>query len=251
MTQYEILINCEVDDKEIPQFVDPYYWLSYFPIRAQQDLKFFGACVDHRRSFITTSRNPYYDSFIQWQFSILKEKGVIKFGKRPSIYSPKDKEMCADHDRAEGEGVGPQEYTLIKLLVTDEKAEKVFDTKENIYLVAATLRPETMYGQTNCFVLPDGKYGIYRMANGELWVCSSHSARNMSYQLLTENWGETKMIKEVLGSSLIGLKVKAPLTSYEHIYVWPMLSIDMAKGTGVVTSVPSDAPDDYAVLVDL
>jgi leucyl-tRNA synthetase len=30
-----------------------------------------------------------------------------------------------------------------------------------------------------------------------------------------------------------------------------MLSIDMNKGTGVVTSVPSDAPDDYAVLVDL
>lgn len=30
-----------------------------------------------------------------------------------------------------------------------------------------------------------------------------------------------------------------------------MLSISMEKGTGVVTSVPSDAPDDYAVLVDL
>ncbi len=45
--------------------------------------------------------------------------------------------------------------------------------------------------------------------------------------------------------------MKAPLTSYELIYVWPMLSIDMNKGTGVVTSVPSDAPDDYAVLVDL
>lgn len=30
-----------------------------------------------------------------------------------------------------------------------------------------------------------------------------------------------------------------------------MFSIKMNKGTGVVTSVPSDAPDDYAVLVDL
>ena len=50
---------------------------------------------------------------------------------------------------------------------------------------------------------------------------------------------------------MIGLKLKAPLTSYENIYVWPMLSIDMKKWTGVVTSVPSDAPDDYAVLVDL
>lgn len=30
-----------------------------------------------------------------------------------------------------------------------------------------------------------------------------------------------------------------------------MLSISMNKGTGIVTSVPSDSPDDYAVLVEL
>ncbi len=30
-----------------------------------------------------------------------------------------------------------------------------------------------------------------------------------------------------------------------------MLSISMSKGTGVVTSVPSDSPDDYAVMVEL
>jgi leucyl-tRNA synthetase len=30
-----------------------------------------------------------------------------------------------------------------------------------------------------------------------------------------------------------------------------MLSISMTKGTGVVTSVPSDSPDDYAVMVEL
>lgn len=30
-----------------------------------------------------------------------------------------------------------------------------------------------------------------------------------------------------------------------------MLNISMNKGTGVVTSVPSDAPDDYAVMKDL
>lgn len=83
------------------------------------DLKYFGAPVDWRRSFITTDINPYYDSFIKWQFNILKQKNYISFGKRPSIFSVKDKQMCADHDRSEGEGVGPQEYTLIKLQVLD------------------------------------------------------------------------------------------------------------------------------------
>jgi len=38
---------------------------------------------------------------------LLKEKQYISFGKRPSIYSIRDQQMCADHDRSEGEGVGP------------------------------------------------------------------------------------------------------------------------------------------------
>lgn len=33
--------------------------------------------------------------------------------------------MCADHDRAEGEGVLPQEYTLVKLVVTKSSNEKI------------------------------------------------------------------------------------------------------------------------------
>jgi leucyl-tRNA synthetase len=91
------------------------FWCHYFPPYGQQDLKRFGVFCDFDRSFITTSINPYYNSFIEWQFTKLKERGYILFGKRPSIYSIKDQQICADHDRAEGEGVTPQEYTLVKL----------------------------------------------------------------------------------------------------------------------------------------
>ena len=35
------------------------------------------------------------------------------------------------------------------------------------------------------------------------------------------------------------------------MYVLPLLTISMGKGTGIVTSVPSDAPDDYIALMDL
>lgn len=68
-----------------------------------------------------------------------------------------------DHERSEGEGVLPQEYLIIKLkIITDESIEHAIIPEEfknfnNIYLVAATLRCETMYGQTNCFIKPDGK----------------------------------------------------------------------------------------------
>ena len=33
-----------------------------------------GCGVDWRRSFVTTDVNPYYDSFIRWQFNILREQ---------------------------------------------------------------------------------------------------------------------------------------------------------------------------------
>jgi leucyl-tRNA synthetase len=53
------------------------------------------------------------------------------------------------------------------------------------------------------------------------------------------------------GTDLLGLPLKAPLSVYEKVYTLPMPSISMNKGMGVVTSVPSDAPDDWACLRDL
>ena len=58
-----------------------------------------------------------YDGFVRWQFRKLRSLEKVKFGKRLSIFSPRDQQICADHERAEGEGVCPQEYTLIKMLV--------------------------------------------------------------------------------------------------------------------------------------
>ena len=41
---------------------------------------------------------------------------------------------------------------------------------------------------------------------------------------------------------------QAPNSPHERIFVLPLLTISMGKGTGVVTSVPSDSPDDYRAL---
>jgi len=49
----------------------------------------------------------------------------------------------------------------------------------------------------------------------------------------------------------MGVPAKTPLSKYEKIYCLPMLSILMNKGSGIVTSVPSDSPDDFATLRDL
>jgi leucyl-tRNA synthetase len=135
--------------------------LTHFPPLAKEVLKKFGLSCDWRRSFITTDMNPYYDAFVKWQMRKLKKLGKVVKDMRYTIYSPLDGQPCADHDRATGEGVQPQEYVLIKMEVISPFPPKLKSLEgRKVYLAAATLRPETMYGQTNCWVLPDGMYGV-------------------------------------------------------------------------------------------
>merc|ERR1719508_342862 len=157
-----------------------------------------------------------------------------------------------DHDRSSGEGVGPQDYVLIKMKVEGEMKGKMAKLKgEKVFLVAATLRPETMYGQTNCWVRPDMKYVAVRMANKEVWVCTARAARNMAYQGFMAKEEVVDTVMELIGQDIMGLALSAPLAHYKTIYTLPMLTIKEDKGTGVVTSVPSDSPDDWAALRDL
>lgn len=53
-------------EEEIPLFQDSKHWLKTFPPKGREDMQAFGVGVDWRRSFITTSENPFYDSFIRW-----------------------------------------------------------------------------------------------------------------------------------------------------------------------------------------
>jgi len=123
--------------------------------------------------------------------------------------------------------------------------------KGRVFLMAATLRPETMYGQTNYWVLPSGDYGAYKGLDDEIYIMSERSALNLSYQEKLPEIGKLNCVLHLKGQSLIGVPVKSPNCKHEAIYGLPLLTIKMDKGTGIVTSVPSDAPDDYIALRDL
>jgi leucyl-tRNA synthetase len=41
-----------------------------------------GCGVDWRRAFITTDMNPFYDSFVRWQFWTLHRQGKVVKDKR-------------------------------------------------------------------------------------------------------------------------------------------------------------------------
>jgi leucyl-tRNA synthetase len=251
--QWDIMKSSHVPEAELPSFADANHWLYYFPPLAIEDLNAMGLKADWRRTFITTDVNAYYDAFVRWQFIRLKEAKKIAFGKRYTIYSARDGGPCMDHDRQTGEGVAPQEYTLVKQeLVKPFPAalKRLEDSGKKVYLVPATLRPETMYGQTNCWVLPDGEYGAFEVNDNEIFICTERAARNLSFQNWSHTFGEHKQVLSFKGSDLLGAAIHAPLTAYEKIYVLPMFSINTQKTTGIVTSVPSDSPDDYAAYND-
>lgn len=256
--QFEIMMQLGLAREEVAAFADANHWLYHFPALCQLDVSAFGGRVDWRRSFITTDVNPYYDLFVLWQITRLREIGKIKFGERYTVYSEKDGQPCLDHDRASGEGVTPQEYVGIKILVTEFPQEALdvlatcdFDpTGHKVYLVAATLRPETMFGQTTCFVLPKIDYGVFEAAPGVYYITTERAFKNMLYQKLTPQRGVYAPTARINGKALIGAKIKAPLVDRE-LRVLPMETVLAAKGTGVVTCVPLDLPDDFITTKEL
>jgi leucyl-tRNA synthetase len=264
--QFQIMESIGVPRAEIKKFADPLHWLKVFPPIAivspllslgvhiadttQADHNSFGSRIDWRRRFLTTEANPYYDAFVRWQVNKLYKLGKIKFGERYTIYSPKDGQPCMDHDRQDGEGFGPQEYTGIKMEVVNWSpvAKAAIEGKvggRKVYMVAATLRPETMYvlstvflfssytlsryGQTNCFVGTTIKYGIFAMNDSEAFLCTLRSVRNMTFQGLTATRGNIDQLVEISGSKLIGTKIKAPYALNPEVYVLPMDNVLATK----------------------
>lgn len=263
--QFQIMLALGIPREEIHKFSDANHWLKYFPPICKDDLNNFGARIDWRRSMTTTDANPYYDAFVRWQMNRLKDLNKIQYGVRYTIYSPKDGQPCMDHDRTEGEGVAPQDYTALKLKVKEwasKAAEKIkgkIPEGANVYFVPATLRPETMYGQTCCFVGPKINYGVFKLSENEYYVVTKRAAWNMAFQgtfFKSDNFArdasELPAVLELLGSEVVGTLVNAPLSIHKQgVRILPMDSVLPSKGTGVVTSVPSDSPDDYATIKDL
>jgi leucyl-tRNA synthetase len=227
--QIELMKATGIPEDKIPLFADKNHWVKYFPDEARKDVTRFGISTDWSRTFITTSANPYYDKFVRWQFSRLKEMGYVRLGEHPVIWCPKDETPVGDHDRISGEGETPSEFTLLKFEL------------EGKYLLAATLRPETVYGQTNLWLDPEVEY-VEADVDGEKWIINEKCAEK-----LKEQKRDVKIIGKVKGREYIGKYVMAPAI-HKPIIVLPTRFIDQDKGTGIVTSVPSDAPDDWVAL---
>jgi leucyl-tRNA synthetase len=220
-----------VPDEELKKFADPIYMAQYYTNEGRQIARRIGFSVDWRREFTTIW--PTYQKFIEWQYANLREKGYVTKGTHPVVWCPKDKSPTGDHDRQIGEGVTPEEYTLIK-----------YKLNEKTFLPAATFRPETIYGVTNMWISPDADY-VEAKINGENWIVSKEAAEKLKEQ---ERTVETK--RSFKGRELIGKFFENPLT-HKCFPILPGWFVDPKTATGVVYSVPAHAPFDWLALRDL
>ena len=218
-------------EKDIKQLSKPEGVVNFFnDVYVNKYWKKFGFLCDWDRFTCTTW--PDYQKFINWQFKKLQDKNLL-------IQKPYFATSCikcgpvavdpSETDISKGGNAEKVEYTLLKFKLKD------------VYLVAATLRPETIYGQTNLWINPNVEY-VKVQVEDENWVISKESADKLRYQK------DYVLLKEDIDpKKLLGEKAEAPGIN-KKIIILPASFIEPSIGTGIVTSVPSDAPKDYVAL---
>lgn len=221
--------------KIIQSFVDPANVANYFAAHVREDLDKLGCSIDWRPTF--TTMDVEYQKFVQWQFRKLHAKGVLVKGKYPILYSPVDKNAVGEDDIKDGDTdkVQIQEFSLIKF---------PFD-KPNAYLVASTLRPETLFGCTNIWINPQVEY-VRAKWNNEEWIISQPAVEKLALQ-----GKKFEMIEKISGETLLDKQVSNPLDDKIKIPILPAGFVSAEKGTGVVYSVPGHAPWDFIALYEL
>jgi len=228
------LKNNGCQEEQIAKLIEPKEVINYFnQVYVNDYWKKFGFLCDWER--FTSTTYPDYEKFIQWQFQKLQQKDLL-------IQKPYFATACincgpvavdpSETDISKGGNAEKQEYTLLKFKIRDD------------FLIAATLRPETIFGQTNLWINPDAKY-VKVQVEGENWIISEDAAEKLRYQK------EDVLLKEnIEPKTLIGKFAIAPGINRE-IIILPATFCDPKIGTGIVTSVPSDAPYDYIALKTL
>jgi leucyl-tRNA synthetase len=150
-TQIETFKLYGASDADINNFIKkgPEFTARFWMKKWIEILKSAGYSIDWRRTFVTAI-TPTYNRFVEWQYNTLRKKDYVIQGTHPVIWCPKDQSPTGDHDRLEGEGESPIEYIIVK-----------FKLDSGEIIPCATLRPETVYGVTNIWVNPEGKYFGY------------------------------------------------------------------------------------------
>jgi len=223
LSEYE---SKEDIDNIIESFKDPKNIADYFSKVIIKDFSDLGYSIDWTRKF--TSADNFYQCIVRWQFNKLNELGLIKKGNYPILYSIKDENAVGEDDIKDGDTdkVSIEEFTGVLFKGND------FD------LLAASLRPETLFGVTNIWINPDARYVEMNYENKNIVLTYEGYVK---FSLQHDN---VKYIRDVENREILNRKFKVPLYN-AMVPVFPAVFVDPDNGTGVVYSVPGHSIFDY------
>ncbi|MFH1631000.1 MAG: leucine--tRNA ligase, partial [Candidatus Aenigmatarchaeota archaeon] len=239
--QIETLRTLGASKHDIENFAanGPEFVARYWTDKIVETSGMIGFSVDFRRKFITAVEEPF-NKFIEWQYNTLKKNGYVSQGTHPVVWCSHCESPTGDHDRLEGEGESPAEFTILKFKLDDTNPEY----PGPIFLVAATLRPETIYGVTNIWLKPHTEY-VMALVENEIWIVSEECFTKLSDQLY-----EIREVGRLRSIDIIGKRCIDPIGN-RSIPILPADFVDMNNATGVVMSVPSHAPYDWIAIKEL
>jgi leucyl-tRNA synthetase len=191
-------------------------------------------CLVDERAYVTTIDEDY-QAFIRWQFRRLHALGALRQGPHYAAVCPVCGPLSVDPsetDLSKGGGAETIVYTTVPFALDDGRI-----------LLAATLRPETVFGAANVWLPPSGSLAVWHHAERSYLVSPS-----AAHRLVEQHGGQVGHVVEV--AELVGRIVTAPITGAK-LPLLPSPLVDLAKGTGVVMSVPAHAPADWLALQEL
>jgi leucyl-tRNA synthetase len=203
----------------VESFKEPENVANYFASVISSDFDSIGLSIDWTRQFSTGDKE--YNKFIEWQYEKFMEKKVLIKDKHPVVFCTECNNAVGEDDVKDGDTdkVKINEFSAIKYAIDD------------YFLVASTLRPETIFGITNLWINPNGKY-CKVLAGKEKYVMSSEAFEKFNHQ-----FDGAKKLEEFSAKEIIGKKARAP--SGIEIPVLPADFVDVDTATGVVYSVPA------------
>jgi len=215
----------------LESFKDPFNVAEYFANRISIDFDSLGYSIDWRRRFHTGE--SIYNRFVEWQYFKLKDLGLLKRGSHYVTY-------CLLHNQPEGEDdIQDADINPVEILEFVAIKFKYGDG----FILASTLRPETIFGATNLWANPETVY-VKAKWRGEIIYMSKQAAIKFDYQ-----HKNLEIQEELPGKRFIGKKAISPLG--KELIILPASFVDPDVATGFVYSEPSDAPYDYVALVDI
>lgn len=231
-TVRELELN-QVDPALWPQLEEPEFAARFLGKNYLAVFQRMGLLIDESAYVVTTDED--YRQFIRWQFHQLKRHGALVQKTHFAPVCPVCGPVAVDPSETDLSAGGTAEiirYTTLPFRLDDGRV-----------LLAATLRPETVYGATNVWI-PDREPLVVWHHENRTYLVSRAGAE----RLVEQHGG--RVGHPVPVGELLGKTATVPLVG-SRVPVFASPIVEPQVGTGVVMSVPAHAPADALAIAHL